>query len=248
MIKLHTEAEIKKIRACGFLVAEVLRELKGLVSPGITSAELDRRAEGLLLARGVRPAFKGYRGYPNTLCTSVNDGIVHGIPGPRRLQAGDIISLDLGGELDGYYSDAALTVPVGEIPADVQNLLRVTEESLYLGIEQARCGGRLSDISHAVQTHVERHGYSVVKAFVGHGIGRQLQEDPQIPNYGLPGRGVRLKAGMVLAIEPMGNMGGDGVNLLADGWTAVTMDGSLSAHFEHTVALTVDGPEIITKC
>jgi methionyl aminopeptidase len=228
-------------------VAQVLREVSREVTPGITTRELDRLAEKLLADYGAEPAFKGYLGYPNTLCTSVNEQVVHGIPSDRRLKEGDIISLDLGASVDGYYSDAAITVPVGEISPQAQRLIEVTRQSLYKGIEQARAGGRLSNISHAVQAEVEAHGFSVVKAFVGHGIGRRQQEAPQIPNYGLPGRGVKLKRGLTLAIEPMVNMGSDGVRILADNWTAVTRDGSLSAHFEHTIVVTDGEAEILTR-
>jgi methionyl aminopeptidase len=197
-------------------------------------------------AAGAEPAFKGYRGYPCTLCASVNEQVVHGIPSNRPLVEGDIISLDMGVKLNGFYGDSAITVPVGRVAPEVAALLRVTEESLQKAIEQVRLGGRVSDIGHAVQQHVEASGFSVVREFVGHGIGAALHEEPQIANYGQPGRGPRLAEGMTLAIEPMVNMGKPGVKVLGDGWTAVTKDGSLSAHFEHTVAVTKDGPLVLT--
>jgi len=247
MIILKSPEEIRQIEKAGRIVAEVLKELKAQVKPGVTTLELDRTAEEGIRKRGGRPAFKGYRGFPATLCASVNDEIVHGIPSKRVLQPGDIIGLDLGAIVDGYYGDAAITVAVGAVEPPVERLVRVTEESLYRGIEQMRVGNRLSDISHAVQTHVEAAGYSVVKDFVGHGIGQSLHEEPQLPNFGPPGQGPRLKEGMVLAIEPMVNMGKDGVRILSDHWTAVTQDGSLSAHFEHTVAVTEAGPVILTS-
>ncbi len=231
------------------IVAETLRILKQEVRPGITTEDLDRIAEDYIRSQGGIPAFKGYRSYPKTLCASVNDQVVHGIPSARRmLKDGDIIGLDLGAVVEGFYGDAAMTVPVGAIPPKVAELLRVTEEALYKGIEQARVGNRLSDISHAVQRHAEAAGFSVVTDFVGHGIGRQLHEEPQVPNYGKPGQGPRLQVGMVLAIEPMINMGHSAVRILDDQWTAVTKDGSLSAHFEHTIAIQAEGPaRILTK-
>lgn len=247
MIILKSSEEVGKIKRAGRIVSEVLRELKKQVKPGVTTLDLDRIAEEGIRKRGGQPAFKGYRGFPATLCASVNDEIVHGIPSKRTLQEGDIIGLDLGAIVDGYYGDAAITVAVGAIRPEVRRLVQVTEESLYQGIEQMRAGNRLSDVSHAVQTHVEAAGYSVVKDFVGHGIGQALHEEPQLPNFGKPGQGPRLRAGMVLAIEPMVNMGKDGVRVLSDHWTAVTEDGSLSAHFEHTVAITEAGPVILTS-
>jgi methionyl aminopeptidase len=247
VIVCKSSAELQRMRAANALVAEILAELAAIVAPGVTTAELDREAERRVRAAGAVPAFKGYRGYPATLCASVNEEVVHGIPSAqRRLNEGDIISLDMGVLLDGFYGDSAMTVGVGTISDDARTLLRVTEEALYRGIESARAGGRLSDIGHAIQEWVERHGFSVVREFVGHGIGTKLHEEPQIPNYGQPGRGPRLVEGMVLAIEPMVNLGRAGVKVLPDGWTAVTRDGSLSAHFEHTVAITVDGPQILT--
>ena len=247
MIVCKSPREIEQMRRANVLVAEVLAELASMVAPGVTTADLDAKAEELVLAAGAAPAFKGYRGYPATLCASVNDEVVHGIPAQRALAEGDIISLDMGVKLDGFYGDSAVTVPVGQVSDDVQRLLRVTQESLQKGIAQVRLGGRVSDIGHAIQEHVEAAGFSVVREFVGHGIGVQLHEEPQIANYGEPGRGPRLAEGMVLAIEPMVNMGKPAVKVLRDGWTAVTRDGSLSAHFEHTVAVTKDGPLVLTE-
>ena len=246
MIVCKSAAEIQRMRPAGHLVAAVLAELRDAVRPGVTTAELDGMAERRIRQAGAEPAFKGYHGYPATICASVNDEVIHGIPSNRVLGEGDIVSIDVGAVLDGYYGDSALTVPVGRIAAPAAELLRVTEESLYLGIAQAWPGHRVSDIGHAVQCHVEAHGLSVVREFVGHGIGEKMHEEPQIPNYGDPGRGPRLTEGMVLAIEPMVNMGKAGVKVLPDGWTAVTRDGSLSAHFEHTVAVTAEGPVILT--
>ncbi|BFU96028.1 MAG: Methionine aminopeptidase [Nitrospira sp.] len=224
------------------VVAEALEVLKQAVKPGVTTGELDRLAESEIRARGAQPAFKGYRNYPKTLCASVNEQVVHGIPSQRALKEGDIVGLDLGAIVEGFYGDSAVTVGVGQVDDKTARLVRVTEEALALGIEQAVVGNRLSDISHAVQRHVEAAGYSVVTEFVGHGIGRQLHEEPQVPNYGRPGQGPRLQHGMVLAIEPMVNMGGAAVRVLDDRWTAVTVDGSLSAHFEHTIAVQPEGP------
>ena len=246
MIVCKSPSEIQRMRAANELVANVLAELAAMVEPGVTTAELDTAAEGLVRDAGAEPAFKGYRGYPATLCASVNEQVVHGIPSARKLVEGDIISLDMGVKLNGYFGDSAITVPVGRVSDDVMDLLRVTQAALEKGIKQVRMGGRISDIGHAIQSHVEKHGYSVVREFVGHGIGASLHEEPQIANYGEPGRGPRLAEGMVLAIEPMVNMGRSAVRVLADGWTAVTRDGSLSAHFEHTVAVTKDGPLILT--
>lgn len=224
------------------VVAEVLEMLKGKVAPGITTDDLDRMAEEAIRGRGAIPAFKGYRNYPKSLCASVNEQVVHGIPSKRRLKEGDIIGLDLGAIVSGFYGDSAVTVPVGTTTKEAMRLIQVTEEALYLGIAQAVVGNRLSDMSHAVQTHVEQAGFSVVTEFVGHGIGRQLHEEPQIPNYGRPGQGPRLQVGMVLAIEPMVNMGTGAIRILEDRWTAVTQDGRWSAHFEHTIAIQVSGP------
>jgi len=248
MIILKSPEEIRIMERASKLVAETLQTLRREVRPGVTTDALDRLAEEFILARGGKPAFKGYRSYPKTLCVSINDQVVHGIPSKRTLREGDIVGLDLGAIVDGFYGDAAMTLPVGEIPPRVAELLRVTEEALYAGIEAAIVGNRLSDISHAVQKHAETAGFSVVTDFVGHGIGRQLHEEPQVPNYGPPGQGPRLQVGMVLAIEPMVNMGRSPVRVLEDHWTAVTVDGSLSAHFEHTIAIQPSGPpKILTK-
>jgi methionyl aminopeptidase len=246
VIVCKSPGEIEKMRAANALVAGVLAELATMVQPGVTTSELDAEAERLVRAGGAEPAFKGYRGYPATLCASVNEQVVHGIPSSRRLVEGDILSLDMGVKLNGFYGDSAVTVPVGRIGDDVQRLLLVTQEALERGIRQVRVGGRISDIGHAIQQHVESHGFSVVREFVGHGIGAALHEEPQIANYGEPGRGPRMAEGMVLAIEPMVNMGRPAVKVLSDGWTAVTRDGSLSAHFEHTVAVTGEGPLVLT--
>lgn len=229
------------------IVAEVLREIKKMVAPDITTMELNEFAESYIYSRGATPAFKGYRGYPASLCTSVNEQVVHGIPSSTVLRDGDIVSLDIGVHHRGFFGDAAITVPVGDVSAQAKKLLSVTEEALYLGIERAVTGNRLYDISSAIQNHVENKGFSIVRSFVGHGIGRQLHEDPQLPNFGRPGEGPALREGMTLAIEPMVNSGGYEVMILSDGWTAVTGDRSLSAHFEHTVAITDNGPEILTK-
>lgn len=245
MIILKTPDEIAVMAKASRVVAEALAVLKSVVKAGVTTDELDRLAESEIRARGAIPAFKGYRNYPKTLCASVNEQVVHGIPSKRVLKEGDIIGLDLGAIVGGFYGDSAVTVAVGRIEEKTAALIRITEESLALAIEQARVGNRLSDISHAVQRHVEAAGYSVVTEFVGHGIGRQLHEEPQVPNYGKPGQGPRLQAGMVLAIEPMVNMGGSAVRVLDDRWTAVTVDGSLSAHFEHTIAIQPSGPALV---
>jgi methionyl aminopeptidase len=241
MIVFKTPEEVEVMAKASRMVAEALQILKKEVRAGISTDELDRIAEDAIRSRGGVPAFKGYRNYPKTLCASVNDQVVHGIPSGRRLMDGDIIGLDLGAIVGGFYGDSAVTVPVGAVSPEVQRLIRVTEEALLLGIEQAVVGNRLSDISHVVQAHVEAAGFSVVTEFVGHGIGRQLHEEPQVPNYGKPGQGPRLQPGMVLAIEPMVNMGKSPVRILDDRWTAVTQDGSLSAHFEHTIAVQAKG-------
>jgi methionyl aminopeptidase len=247
VITCRSAAEIERLRAANQFVAAVLAELEAAVAPGMTTGELDRMAEALVRAGGAEPAFKGYRGFPATLCASVNEEVVHGIPSIRRaLAAGDIVSLDMGVKLNGFYGDSAVTVAVGSVPERTTKLLDVTRHALGLGIAKAQVGGRLSDIGHAVQQWVEGHGFSIVREFVGHGIGEKLHEEPQIPNYGTPGRGPRLSAGMVLAIEPMVAMGRPDTKVLADGWTAVTRDGSLAAHFEHTVAVTDGGPLILT--
>jgi methionyl aminopeptidase len=246
VIICKSAAELERMRAANGLVAEILVELRDMVHPGVTTADLDAFAEARIRDRGGEPAFKGYHGFPATICASVNEEVVHGIPSRRQLVEGDIVSVDLGVQLDGFYGDAAVTLPVGRISERAAELLRVTEQSLHCGIAKARPGGRVSDIGHAVQVHVEAHGFSVVREFVGHGIGASLHEEPQVPNYGSPGRGPRLTEGMVVAIEPMVNMGKAAVRVLGDGWTAVTRDGMLSAHFEHTIAITKDGPLVLT--
>jgi methionyl aminopeptidase len=246
VIVCKSPAEIEKMRAANQLVAQVLEDLAALVEPGVSTADLDAAAEAKVRAAGAEPAFKGYRGYPATLCASVNEQVVHGIPNRRALAAGDIVSLDMGVRLNGYYGDSAVTVPVGRVSDEAIRLLRVTQEALQAGIAQVKVGGRISDIGHAIQRFVEAQGFSVVREFVGHGIGAALHEEPQIANYGEPGHGPRLAEGMTLAIEPMVNMGRAAVRVLADGWTAVTKDGSLSAHFEHTVAVTKNGPDVLT--
>lgn len=242
MIILKTPDEIAVMAQASRVVAETLQILQKAVRPGITTDELDHLAEEEIRSRGAQPAFKGYRSYPKTLCASVNDQVVHGIPSKRVLKEGDIVGLDLGAVVGGFYGDSAITVVVGQTTERNAHLVQVTEEAMYFGIKQAVVGHRLSDISHAIQQHVESFGYSVVTEFVGHGIGRQLHEEPQVPNYGKPGHGPRLQAGMVLAVEPMVNMGGAAVKVLEDRWTAVTVDGSLSAHFEHTIVIEPSGP------
>ncbi len=248
MIICKSPEEIERLRRAGRMVREVLNEASQRVRPGVTTWDLEVFVERRLAQLGARPAFKGYRGYPCCLCASVNSEVVHGIPSERRrLQEGDIVSLDLGVILDGYYGDSAVTVPVGEISESLQRLLRVTAESLELAIANLRAGNHLGDVSAAIQEHAEKNGYSVVREFVGHGIGRELHEEPQIPNYGKPGHGPVLKPGMVLAVEPMVNSGRPEVRLLEDNWTAVTADGSYSAHFEHMVAVTNNGPDVLTR-
>lgn len=242
MIVLKTPEEIEMMAQASKIVAEAHHVLKNEVKPGVTTLFLDNIAEEFIRGHGGIPAFKGYRNYPKTLCVAVNDEVVHGIPSNRVLKDGDIIGLDLGAIVHGFYGDGAITVPVGPVPDQVSTLMRVTEEAMMKGIAQGVVGNRLSDISHAVQEHVEAHGFSVVRDFVGHGIGRQLHEEPQVPNYGRAGQGPRLQVGMVLAIEPMVNLGGYHVRVLEDQWTAVTQDGSLSAHFEHTMAIQPSGP------
>jgi len=247
VIVCRSAAELDRMREAGRLVGEVLTELASHVAPGVTTADLDLIAEKRIAQAGAIAAFKGYHGYPATICASINDEVIHGIPSGRRvLNEGDVISIDVGASLDGYYGDSAITLPVGQVSEEAATLLRVTEEALYRAIERVRSGGRVSDIGHEVQKHVEGYGFSVVREFVGHGIGQRMHEEPQVPNYGDPGRGPRLAEGMVLAIEPMVNAGKPAVKVLADGWTAVTRDGSLSAHFEHTVAVTAEGPRILT--
>lgn len=247
MITCRSAAEIARMRSANRLVAQVLEALEAAVAPGVTTLDLDVMAERMVRDGGAVPAFKGYRGFPATLCTSVNAEVVHGIPSAKRvLTDGDIVSIDIGARLDGFFGDSAVTVAVGKVPEPTKELLTVTRESLERAISQVKVGGRVSDIGHAVQSWVEAHGYSVVREFVGHGIGEHLHEEPPIPNFGSPGRGARLAEGMVLAIEPMVAMGRPEVRVLGDGWTAVTKDGSLAAHFEHTVAVGADGPLVLT--
>lgn len=247
LIVLKSPEEIEKMAKAGSIVGEVLESIKGMIQTGMTTKEIELFADERIKALGGKPAFKGYRGYPASICTSVNDEVVHGIPSSRKLKDGDIISIDLGVYYDGFYGDAAITAPVGKIDNETVTLLRITEEALNLGIENAIEGNRVNDISHAIQSHAEKNGLSVVRTFVGHGIGRELHEEPQIPNYGTPGKGPRLKEGMTLAIEPMVNTGTYEVKILGDGWTAVTADGKKSAHFEHTVLVTSGKPQILTK-
>jgi methionyl aminopeptidase len=235
------------MRDAGKIVAETLVEVKKAVKPGVSTLELDRIAEEYIKSRGAIPTFKGYNGFPGNICASINEQVVHGIPGLKKLKNGDNVSVDIGAVINGYNGDAAVTIAVGEVDAEMQKLLDVTEQSLYKGIEKAMAGNRLGDISHAIQAYVEDHGYGVVRDYVGHGIGRKMHEDPQVPNYGHPGRGPRLKSGMTLAIEPMINLGTHEVKTLDDGWTVVTADGKPSAHFEHTIAITDGKPEILTK-
>jgi methionyl aminopeptidase len=248
MVICKSPAELEKMHQAGLIVWGALEKMRALVKPGMSTKELDQFAEEYTVQQHARPAFKGYRGYPGSVCASINQEVVHGIPSAaRKLREGDILSMDFGVELNGYFGDAALTVPVGKISATREKLLRVTRESLERAIEKVRPGNRLGDVSAAVQQWVEKNGYSVVREFVGHGIGTRMHEDPQIPNYGTPGQGPRLQEGMVLAIEPMVNTGSPAVKVLDDDWTAVTADGSDSAHFEHTVAVTADGPWILTR-
>lgn len=246
MIIRKSKSEIEKMRAAGRIVAAVLKELEAMVCPGITTKELDRAAERLIRDAGAIPTFKGYRGFPASICTSVNEEVVHGIPGNRKLKEGDIIGIDCGATYQGYVGDAAVTVPVGRVSPELQRLIEAARAALYAAIEKCRVGNRLGDVSHAVQSYVEPLGYSVVRSYCGHGIGRQMHEDPQVPNYGKPGTGPRLREGLVIAIEPMINMGNYDVEVLSDGWTVVTVDRLPSAHFEHTVAITEDGPQILT--
>lgn len=247
MITLKSAQEIEILRESNRIVAQILASLRDFIRPGVTTKELNRLAERLTRQKGATPAFKGYNGYPATLCVSVNEEIIHGIPGPKRLREGDLVSLDMGVRYRGYYGDAAITLPVGKVNQRARKLLQVTKESLKRAIEVAVPGNRLSDISYAIQSYAEGEGFSVVREFVGHGIGKRLHEDPQIPNYGPPHRGPFLKVGMVLALEPMVNVGTWRAELLSDSWTAVTADGSLSAHFEHTIAITDDGPLILSR-
>ena len=246
-IMIKTAKEVEKMRHAGGIVRDVLQAVRAMVKPGVTTLDLERVAEKMIVEAGATPAFKGYHGFPCVLCTSLNEQVVHGIPSAKTvLREGDILSVDCGVVIDGYYGDSAITIPVGKVAAATQKLLDVTKASLGKAIETVRPGAMLGDVGAAVQEMVEAEGFSVVKEFVGHGIGTRMHEDPQIPNFGQRGRGVRLREGMVLAIEPMVNAGGDAVRVLKDGWTAVTEDGSLSAHFEHTVAVTKDGAAILT--
>jgi methionyl aminopeptidase len=246
MIQIKSPREIAIMRKAGQITAQILSELVHIIKPGLSTAELDVVAEKLCKDYGVIPAFKGYKGFPCTLCVSVNEQVVHGIPSSRVIQEGDIVGLDFGVILDGYYGDSAVTVGVGQISEQAKKLLEITKEGLNKGIEQTVAGNKLFDISYAIQNYVESYGFSVVREFVGHGIGRNLHEEPQVPNYGPKGKGLPLKEGMVLAIEPMINIGAHAVRIEPDGWTAVTVDRSLSAHFEHTVAITTNGPEVLT--
>ncbi|MBA4549400.1 type I methionyl aminopeptidase [Thermoactinomyces intermedius] len=247
MIIIKSANELERMREAGKIVYLTHQELKKAIQPGITTKELDRLAEKVISGYGATPSFKGYNGFPGSICTSVNDELVHGIPGNRELKEGDIISLDIGACYEGYHGDSAWTYPVGKISPEAERLLKVTEESLYKGLEQAKAGARVGDISHAIQTVAEEAGFSIVREYVGHGVGRNLHEGPSIPNYGIPGKGPRLKSGMTIAVEPMVNYGKRFVKTLADNWTVVTADGSLCAHFEHTIAITDDGYEILTK-
>ena len=247
MVILKLPDEIEKARTSNRIVAEVLNRLREKVKPGVRTRELDKLAAEVADRRGAKPAFKGYNGYPYALCVSVNEVVVHGMPSERVLEEGDIVGLDFGVCYQGFFGDAAITLPLGRVTQKASRLMQVTEQSLYASIEQAKAGNRLGDISAAVQDIVEAAGYSVVRDFVGHGIGKSLHEEPQIPNFGKKGRGIELKSGMILAIEPMVNEGNYKVEILPDGWTVVTKDGSLSAHFEHSIAITDNGPEILSK-
>ncbi|NIK72245.1 MULTISPECIES: type I methionyl aminopeptidase [unclassified Paenibacillus] len=247
MIICKSDSELRYMREAGRIVAETHRIMAEAVKPGVTTLELDQLAEAYIRSQGAEPSFKGYNGFPASICASVNDELVHGFPGPRKLNEGDIISIDIGAEYKGYHGDSAWTYPVGNVSDEVKRLLEVTEESLYAGVNLIRPDVRLFTISHAVQQVAEAAGFSIVREFVGHGIGKDLHEEPQIPNYGIPDRGPRLKPGMVLCIEPMVNIGERYVRTLEDNWTVVTEDGSWCAHFEHTVAVTEDGFEILTK-
>lgn len=246
MIELKTTKELERMRRAGRVVAGLLEHVAGRVEPGLTTKVLDDYARAYLKAERADPAFLGYRGFPATICVSVNEEVVHGIPGERRIREGDLVSLDAGAVVDGFYADAAVTVIVGNVPAPARRLVDTTRQALAEGIEQVRVGRRLSDISHAVQARLEQGGLGIVREFVGHGIGRALHEDPPIPNFGPPNLGPRLRPGMVLAIEPMATLGGEELMILKDGWTAVTKDRSLAAHFEHTVAVTEQGPSVLT--
>ena len=247
MITLKSGEEIELMRYANRVVAEVWELMKELAKPGVTTKYLDRKAEDFIRKRGCKPAFKGYYGYPATICASVNNQVVHGIPGNYSLKEGDILSVDVGTIYKGYYGDGAVTIPIGKVKKIHQKLIDVTRNALNRGIEVARAGNRIGDISHAIQNYVEKNGFSVVRDFVGHGIGRELHEDPQVPNFGEPGRGEKLMKGMTIAIEPMVNEKGYGVKIERDGWTVVTKDGGYSAHFEHTILIKEDGAEILTR-
>lgn len=247
MIPLKSEKDLQMLRKSGRICAKIIQRLQELVKPGISTLEIDRLAEDLARRENAKPAFKNYKGFPANICTSINDEIVHGIPGARKLNEGDIVSLDFGIEYEGYFTDTALTLPVGKVNSRLKNLIEVTKTALSLGIKEARENNQLSDISYAIQSYVESYGFSVVRDFVGHGIGLSLHEEPEIPNFGKPRQGPLLKNGMVLAIEPMVNMGTWESKILDNGWTAVTKDGLTSAHFEHTIAITQDGPQILTN-
>lgn len=247
MIILKSERELRYMYDAGQIVAQTHREVAKAVRPGVTTLELDRVAEEYIKSKQAIPTFKGYNGFPNSICASINEEVVHGIPGLRQVNCGDIISIDIGATFNGYVGDAAVTLPVGEVDEEARQLIEVTERSLYEGIKKAVVNNRLSDISHAIQSYAESKGFSVVRDFVGHGVGRNMHEDPQVPNFGQPGHGPRLKAGMVLAIEPMVNVGDFEVETLENNWTVVTSDRKRSAHFEHSVAITDEGPRILTK-
>jgi methionyl aminopeptidase len=247
MIKLKSPLEIAKMQVANQIVAEALAEIRSRIKPDIETLEIDALAEEICRRRKVKPAFKNYRGYPRSVCVSINDEVVHGIPSHRRLRAGDLVSIDFGVRYDGYFGDAAITVAVGDVSETANKLMKATEEALYAGIAKVATGNRLSDVSHAVQDTVEAYGFSVIRDFVGHGIGRSLHEDPQIPNYGPPGQGPVLQPGMTLAIEPMVSAGRWEISVMPDGWTAITKDGSLAAHYEHTVALTEKGVLILSE-
>jgi len=247
MIIGKSRREIEKMRAAGQLVGRVLQELRRMTEPGLTTLELDRAAEKMIRDAGAQPTFKGYQGFPFSICASVNEQVVHGFPSNYKLKEGDIFSIDCGATLEGFVGDTATTVPVGKISEELQQLIRVTEESLELAIAQCLEGKHLGDIGWAVQHHAESNGYTVVREYVGHGIGRRMHEDPQIPNYGAPGKGVKIRNGYVFAVEPMVNIGSHRTKVLADGWTVVTLDGKPSAHVEHTIAITEDGPQVLTR-
>ena len=246
MINIRSPREIDQLKKANIIVAEVIEKLNSKIVPGVTTGELDQIAEAFIRSRKATPAFKGYRGFPATLCVSINEEVVHGIPGQRKLKQGDIVSIDVGVNYNGYFGDAAATFPVGEVDPEARRLLEVTEKALYIGIEKARVGNRLFDISFAIQQWVESNGFSVVRDFVGHGIGKSLHEDPQIPNFGSPHQGPRLEKGMAFALEPMVNEGTFEVQILSDGWTVITADRKRSAHFEHTIAISSGGAEILS--